>query len=274
MIDLNRRDPLVEQYSARIEHQLPWGTALTVGYAGAHAKNFPLAVNINQLQDGLYAQFAANAAGGSTTSYTATAAANPYYIPTVSNGSTSYATGSITNSTKIATGQLLLPYPQFSTVTLSQSAGYSLYNALNLKIQKRASKGLTVLFTYTLASNWDNLYGGGSSLNATTGPQDNYNLKGEYSRAVNDIPNRMAAGVTYVLPVGRGQTFFNSAPRIVDYADWRLQRKRHHLQAGRWPHRYHAGHQPCRQYLRRLGLWGQRASSQPHRHQPLLLGNA
>ena len=216
VIDFNRRDPLVEQYSARIEHQLPWSTALTIGYAGAHAKNFPLAVNINQLPDGVMNQFAANAAGGSTTSYTTAAPTNPYYIPTVSNGTTTYSTGSITSSTSIATGQLLLPYPQYSTVTLSESQGYSLYNALNVKVQKRAARGLTVLFTYTYASNWDNLYSGGSTLNATSGPQDNYNLKGEYSRAVNDIPNRAAAGVTYVLPIGRGQKFLSGAPRVVD----------------------------------------------------------
>ena len=217
VVDLGRKDPVVEQYSVALEHELPWQTSIKLGYAGAHAKNFPLAVNVNQLSDGLYGQFAAAAAAGSTTSYASSASSNPYYIPFVSNGTTSYATGSITSSTSPATGQLLLPYPQYSTVTLSESAGYSLYNAFNLKVQKRATKGLTVLFTYTWMSNWDNLFGGGSTLNSTSGPQDNYNLKGEYSRAVNDIPNRFAGAATYVVPVGRGQHFFGSAPKIVDY---------------------------------------------------------
>ena len=142
---------------------------------------------------------------------------NPYYYPTVSNGTTSYATGSITASTSIAAGQLLLPFPQYSSVTLSESVGYSLYNAFNVKVQKQAAKGLTVLFAYTWASNWDNLYSGGSTINGTNGPADNYNLKGEYARAVNDIPNRYTAGLTYVLPVGRGQQFFGGMPKILDY---------------------------------------------------------
>ena len=216
VVDFNRRDPLVEQYSAKIEHQLPWATVLTFGYAGAHAKNFPLAVNINQLSDGTMAQLAANAAAGSTTTFTGAAPTDPYYYPTVSNGTTNYTTGSITSNSTIPTGQLLLPFPQFSTVTLSESAGYSLYNAFNLKVQKQAARGLTVLFTYTWMSNWDNLYGGGSSLNGTNGPADNYNLKGEYARAVNDIPNRFAAGLTYELPIGRGQPLFSGMPKYLD----------------------------------------------------------
>jgi hypothetical protein len=212
VVDFNRKDPLVEQYSARIEHQLPWATTLTVGYVGAHAKNFPLAVNINQLSDATLAQLAANPVDMSAK------VTNPYYYPTVSNGTTTYGTGSITSGTTVSSGQLLLPFPQFSTVTLSESAGYSLYNAMNVKVQKQAAKGLTLLLTYTWASNWDNLYSGGSSLNSTNGPADNYNLKKEYARATNDIPNRYAAGVTYALPFGRGQQFFSGMPKLLDYA--------------------------------------------------------
>ena len=218
VVDFNRKDPLVQQYSAAIEHQLPYATVIKVGYVGAHAKNFPLAVNINQLPDGLMAQFAAASAAGSTTSYATAAAVNPYYLPSVSNGTTSYATGTTgANTTSVPAGQLLLPFPQYSTVTLSESAGYSLYNAFNVKVTKRATKGLTIIFAYTWASNWDNLYSGGSTLNGTNGPADNYNLKGEYARAVNDIPNRFSAGITYALPVGRGQQFFSSMPKYLDY---------------------------------------------------------
>jgi hypothetical protein len=217
VIDFKRADPLVDQYSLRIEHQLPWATALTVGYVGAHAKNFPLAVNINQLPDATYAQFAANAAAGATTSYSTAAPSDPYYYPTITSNGTTYGTSSITSSSTIAAGQLLLPFPQFSTVTLSESAGYSLFNALDVKVRKQATKGLTVLFTYSWMSNWDNLYSGGSTLNSTSGPQDNYNLKGEYSRAVDDMHNRFAGGITYQVPVGRGQQFFSGMPKVLDY---------------------------------------------------------
>jgi hypothetical protein len=219
VIDFKRADPVVEQYSVRIEQALPWATALTVGYVGAHAKNFPQSVNINQLPDGQYAQFAATSAAGTPVNYSLAAANNPYYLPTVTSpAGVTYNNPSLLSSSTMASGQLLLPYPQYTTVTLSESTGYSLYNAFNIKVQKQAAKGLTVLFAYTWASNWDNLFGGGSSLLGTNGPADNYNLKKEYARAVNDIPNRFTAGITYHVPVGRGQQFFGGMSKWLDYA--------------------------------------------------------
>jgi len=230
VVDFKRTDPLVEQYSADIEHQFPWQTSLKIGYTGAHAKNFPLSVNINQLSDGVLAQLAACAQGGScypapggvattaTTNYSTAAASNPYYLPTVSNGTVTYGTGTTgTNTTSIPLGQLLLPYPQYSTVTLSEGVGYSLYNAFDLKVVKHATTGLTLTLAYTWMSNWDNLYSGGSTLNGTSGPQDNFNLKGEYARAVNDIPDRVDASILYDLPVGRGMKFFGGMPKYLDY---------------------------------------------------------
>jgi hypothetical protein len=115
-----------------------------------------------------------------------------------------------------------LPYPQYTGngVTLIESVGYSLYNAMDVKLQKRY-RGLTLLTGYTWSSNWDNFYGAASafssSLNSTSGPQDNYNLKGEYARAVNDIPNRLTVSATYELPIGRGRKLFSNMPKYVDF---------------------------------------------------------
>ena len=54
-------------------------------------------------------------------------------------------------------------------------------------------------------------------MNSTSGPQDNFNLKREYARAINNMPNRMTVGVTYDLPLGRGMKLWGNMPRIVDY---------------------------------------------------------
>jgi hypothetical protein len=213
----NRKYPLVEQYSLNVEQQMPLGIVLELGYVGAHSMDFPQNLSINQVPD---ATLAALRTGAQTLS--TTAVANPYYAPTISNGTTSYPTSGVVSKTTIVPAQLLLPFPQFAGngVTSIESIGFSHYNAMTIKVQKRY-KGLTVLSTYTWSSNWDNFYGAASafssSLNSTSGPQDNYNTKAEYARAVNDIPNRMTAGITYALPIGRGLRFFGGMPRFLDF---------------------------------------------------------
>jgi hypothetical protein len=216
--DFHRKYPLVEQYSVNIEHQLPYGISVELGYVGEHSKYLPQNVSINQASDGILSQLAAG-----TLTLSSTAVPNPYYAPTVSNGTTSYPTTGALATTTIAPAQLLLPYPQFAGngVTLIESVGYSLYNAMTVKVQKRFHD-LTVLSTYTWSSNWDNFYGAASayssSLNTTSGPQDNYNLKAEYARALNNIPNRLTASVTYSLPIGREKRFFSNMPKWIDFA--------------------------------------------------------
>jgi len=216
--DFHRKYPLVEQYSLNVQHQLPYGISVELGYVGEHSKYLPQNVSLNQLSDGQLSQFASGAATLSTT-----AVANPYYAPTLTNGTTTYPTTGNLSKATISPAALLLPYPQFAGngVTLIESVGYSLYNAMTVKVQKRFHD-LTVLSTYTWSSNWDNFYAAASaftsSLNSTSGPQDNYNLKGEYARAINDMPNRLTASVTYALPIGRGKRFFSNMPKYIDFA--------------------------------------------------------
>jgi hypothetical protein len=211
--------PLVEQYSADIEKQLPDNIVIKLGYVGAHGRNLPDSVNINQLSDSVLASYA----GGSKS--LATKIANPYYAATVGGYP---STGVIAQKT-VALGQTLLPYPQFSSITETKSVGHSLYNSLDLKLQKRFSHGLTALVAYTWSSNWDNLYGSPvSGLNQTnpnaSAPQNNHNPNGEYSRATNDTPNRLTFAITYELPVGHGKLFLGSTNRIIDtvISGWKI----------------------------------------------------
>jgi hypothetical protein len=207
--------PLVEQYSVDLEHEFAGNIVVKLGYVGAHGRNLLDSVNINQLSDNVLAEYA-----GGTTSL-ATKVANPYYATTV-GGYPSTPFGIIAQK-KVALGQTLLPYPQFTTITQSQSIGHSLYNALDVKLQKRFSHGLTALLAYTWSSNWDNLWGSPVSGLNTLNPnpssysaQDNHNSEAEYSRATNDIPNRFSAAVTYELPVGRNKHFLGNANRFVN----------------------------------------------------------
>ena len=208
-----RRFPFVQQYSMDVEQQLPGGFAVKVGYVGAHSRNWGQSVGIDQVPDSIMASYASGGANyGSSLS---TKVSNPYYASKTGGYP---STGVISNAT-IQQAQLLLPYPQFSGVTIVESNGKSRYNALDIKVQKQMSRGLSILATYTWSSNWDNLYGSTSSLNSSTaGMQDNYNLAGEYARSINDMPNRFTAAISYQLPIGRGQRYFSGMNRWLDYA--------------------------------------------------------
>ncbi len=203
-----RRSPIVQEYSADIQQELPQHIVLKIGYVGAKGRNLlansngtgggstvstssiiPGTANINQLPDQYLSMGSA----------LLTKVANPYF----NKG----GTGVIGNST-IAANQLLRPFPEFSSVNVFSGGAQSLYNALNVKLQKTLSHGVSLLAAYTWASNWDSAWGSSNTFSTSPSlPQDAYNLKAEYARSIYDIPNRFSVGTTVELPFGRGRTF-------------------------------------------------------------------
>lgn len=198
--DFKRGYPWVEQYMLDVERQLPSDVIVRVSYIGAHGNNFFNVVNLNQIPDPVL-----SSAVSSGTNL-ATAVMNPYYAKTIGG----YPSTGVLAASKVPQGQLLLPYPQFGAIGVSESNGYSWYDSLAVRAEKQMTNGLTMLITYTWASNWDNLWGTASQVYATYGAQDYYNPKGEYARSINSIPNRVTMANSYVLPFGRGQKFLSS----------------------------------------------------------------
>jgi hypothetical protein len=210
VIDQARKAPFYQSYSADIQQELPHGFALKIGYVGGHGRNQPNSLNINQLTDNYYSL--GNAA-----------LTNKSYTPGFKyNGVGAWG------SSNPAFNQTLRPFPQFTTITDSVSVGASNFNALDVKLQKLYSNGLTILAAFTWASNWDNLWGATSTLNPlisnNNGAQDIYNLSSEFSRSINDIPTRTSLALTYELPFGRGKKYLSGVSRWADLAvgGWRF----------------------------------------------------
>ncbi|MGI4854449.1 MAG: carboxypeptidase regulatory-like domain-containing protein [Janthinobacterium lividum] len=203
---LHRRYPLVQQYSFDIQQDLPLGINFKLSYVGAHSRNIFNSGNINQLDNGVMSTYVGTgtALNANVTNTLRTASINGYA-----------ATGIVANA-NVARGQLLLPYPQFGAVNVSLDNGFSRYNSLAVKVQKRLASGFTLLSTYTWSANWDNLWSAGSQIYSTYGPQDIYNPKAERSRALNNVPNRFTAAVSYDLPFGRGKRFLGNVPWYVN----------------------------------------------------------
>jgi hypothetical protein len=215
LIDQNRRGPLYDSYSLAVEHEFPMGIAFKAGYVGGHGRNLINSLNINQLPDSKYAL------GLVATSTGASSLTDVKSNPQVNK----YAGLGAFSTSAVALYQTLLPFPQYQGISESVSDGRSDYNSLDLKVQKRFSRGMTILGAYTWSSNWDNQWGASSTLNpGNNGPQDIYNLAPEYSRSINNLPNRFTVAGTYELPFGRGKQFMSGASKWLDLAvgGWRF----------------------------------------------------
>jgi len=110
----------------------------------------------------------------------------------------------------LRTTNLFLPNPNFQFVSVTSNSARSYYDALQLKFQRRLSKGLQGLASYTFSHSIDNAStdafatylntpGGGNYQSADRGDSDF------------DIRHSFTAGITYDLPSPSSQKFARSA---------------------------------------------------------------
>jgi hypothetical protein len=125
-------------------------------------------------------------------------------------------TGSLAQPT-VTRGQLLRPYPQYLNLyDFRPALGSSNYHAFQARLEKRFSRGLTLLAAFT----------GGKLIEDTSqtvgflGPapthQDVYNRRASRSVASQDISRRLVLSYVYDLPFGRGRALASRLPKAVD----------------------------------------------------------
>jgi hypothetical protein len=114
----------------------------------------------------------------------------------------------------IPRSQTLLPYPQFTNLPGFQGGvtnpfaftGNSIYHAFTLKVEKRFSRGFSILAAYSktkLIDAGDNLTQVRPGAVTGTTVQDWNNLAAERSKSLYDVPQRMVITALWELPVGR-----------------------------------------------------------------------
>jgi Carboxypeptidase regulatory-like domain/TonB-dependent Receptor Plug Domain len=117
------------------------------------------------------------------------------------------------------------PDQAFGAITWFDPAGFSDYNALQVKVEKRTSGGLTFLNSFTWGKAIDN---GAQSLDTAGGnaasPQDIHNLDAEKGVSGYDQKFTDILSVVYQLPFGRGKKFGGNIAKPLDYAigGWEL----------------------------------------------------
>jgi Carboxypeptidase regulatory-like domain len=195
-VDRDLGSGYVQQWNLAIQREITGNLVAEVAYAGSKVTHVGIPdSNINQLTADQLAQ------GNSLLQQVP----NPFFgqIPRSS---------SIGDPT-IPRAQLLRPFPRFTAVSLYRNnVGNTSYNALQAKLEKRLSRGLAFLISYTRSKLIDDA---GQVFDASiqTGPVGNFPVADSFNRALErdvstgDIPNVFVTSFTYELPVGKGRLF-------------------------------------------------------------------
>jgi trimeric autotransporter adhesin len=185
----------VQQYTLDIQRELPMRMVVSLGYVGSWSSHLTLggtgtgALNLNQLPS--------NVALGPSLRDTVP---NPFF------GKAGVA-GNLGAQATTTRAQLLRPFPEFLNVSMGRvHAGYARYNAMVIKVEKRASNGLSIRSSWTWSKNLDNVFGESNFFVTGTGTaQDNHNVGGEYAYSIIDTPHRIDITPIYQLPFGQGR---------------------------------------------------------------------
>jgi hypothetical protein len=112
------------------------------------------------------------------------------------------------------------PYPNFGPFAAIQNRGNSTYNSLQLKIEKRNTRGLSLLSAFTYSKAINDLP---EICCSTPYPQNSYNLAAERAPADFDQQFRWVLSFDYELPFGRGRRYLSDS-RFMDlvFGGWHL----------------------------------------------------
>ena len=114
----------------------------------------------------------------------------------------------ITNQSVPGTGDLQprRPWPDFNVMYFETYDAIENYNALTVKLDKRFSKGLAGLISYTYGKSlgWDV-----ANTDEISYTQNDNNLRQDYSPADFSIKQRLVLSPIWQLPLGRGERFLN-----------------------------------------------------------------
>ena len=171
-IDPHHVQPKSAQYSASIQQELPGSVALQIAYVGTRPTRLEVNHNINVLPSQYYNQ------GGAEVNYLNTTVPNPMA------GLLGSSAGSLNGAT-IARANLLIPFPEFGSVTEDYSSiGSAPYNALQIQVSKPMRHRYSLQGNFT----WDKLmlrngfFGNGPSGN----PYDNASIASGHLPSVQD----------------------------------------------------------------------------------------
>ena len=169
----NLRPPMFQQYGLNLQAQITNSMVLQVGYSGSHGTHMLLYRNVNQALQAT--------------------PDNPMRGVT-DNTVDSPITGALGNV------PARVPYQGFVTLNQEQSVGYSWYNALQVSFERRMTRGLQFLVSYTYAKDLTSVYSATTGANGGIQVGDSYNPNRDYGPDIFIRPHRFVFSYIYEIP--------------------------------------------------------------------------
>ncbi|HEU0138458.1 MAG TPA: TonB-dependent receptor [Bryobacteraceae bacterium] len=195
----NRKNPYSQRWSMGIQQLLPAQYMIDVSYVGNRGTRLPVTRNLNALP----AQYLSTSPvrDNQTIAYLGQSFRNPFAGTDPIYGA------------NITRRGLLLPYPQFGNVNVSEPIGYSWYHSMQVRMEKRFSKSYTLQLSYTWAKTMD-----------ATGFLNASDPMPYESISTQDRTHRVVVSGIWELPFGRGRKIGTNLHRALDFfaGGWQL----------------------------------------------------
>jgi hypothetical protein len=195
--------PYNQRWELGVQRELPAGMLVEASYVGNRGTHIEITRDINAVPDRFL-----------STLPTRDAARISYLTGSVPNPFAGLGIPGIGSSSTISRQQLMKPYPEYNQVLTTDNSGYSWYHALQVRIEKRFSKGFTMQASYTYSK----------FMQATEylNPADPAPVR---SISDSDYPNRFSLSSIVELPFGKGHKFLAESNGVVSriVGGWQVQ---------------------------------------------------
>ena len=250
VIDPNLKTPRTHQWSFNIQREVAKNTVLDIAYIGRRAYHLLGAYNVNQAQifsNGFLDAFNTIKAGGESAVInnvlSKDSRLNPGETPSAmirrlfASQLTLNSVGALASSlgtrlqtvngvnqnvTAISANQpfFFIPYPQYSSgLNVLDSNDFSTFNALEIQLQRRLSRGMLLNVSYTWAHSLDTrsfdptltVVGTGNASTAGSTPFDINNRRLNYASSDFDRRHALQWNWVFELPFGQGKSLLRNA---------------------------------------------------------------
>jgi len=190
VVNPDLRSSYTQRWGLNVQRELPGRFLVDIGYMGNRSTALATSRGLNALPNQYLSTLGTRDA--TTISYLTQQVKNPFY-------GISAFTGTSLQSTTVTRQQLLMAYPQYSSVGMTTNDGYAWYHALQARVERRFAAGYTLQGSYTYSKNMEAV----SFLNSA-------DLRPHEVVSSIDQTHVLAVTGVYEFPFGKGKRFANS----------------------------------------------------------------